>query len=128
MTYPFRRGDVYLIQFPLPDQPGETITKYAVNLQEGKIIAKSPTMVCVMITTFKSADRGRLYPTDVVLSPEESGTRYGAKVICNQIHTVVKSIIIDFKYRLSPATMREIDERLLLGVGIIKIEDLEAVS
>jgi hypothetical protein len=26
MTYPFRRGDVYLIQFPLPDQPGKTIT------------------------------------------------------------------------------------------------------
>jgi len=128
MTYPFQRGDVYLIQFPLPDQPGKTVTKYAVNLQEGKIIAKSPTMVCVMITTFKSADRGRLYPTDVVLSPEESGTRYGAKVICNQIHTVAKSMIIDFKYRLSPGTMREIDERLLLGVGIIKIEDLEAAS
>lgn len=128
MTYPFRRGDVYLIQFPLPDQPGETITKYAVNLQEGRIIAKSPTMVCVMITTFKSADRGRLYPTDVVLSPEESATRYGAKVICNQIHTVAKSMIIDFKYRLSPEMMREIDERLLLGVGIIKIEDLEAES
>jgi hypothetical protein len=65
MTYPFRRGDVYLLQFPLPDQPGKTITKYAVNLQEGRIIAKSPTMVYVMITTFKSADRGRLDPTDV---------------------------------------------------------------
>lgn len=128
MTYPFRRGDVYLIQFPLPDQPGKTITKYAVNLQEGRIIAKSPTMVCVMITTFKTADPGRLYPTDVVLSPQESGTRYGAKVICNQIHTVAKSMIIDFGYRLSAETMREIDESLLLGVGIIKIEDLEAES
>lgn len=85
-------------------------------------------MVCVMITTFKSADRGRLYPTDVVLNPEESGTRYGAKVICNQIHTVAKSMIIDFKYHLSPVTMREIDERLLFGVGIVKIEDLEAES
>ena len=128
MTYPFRRGDVYLIQFPLPDQPGKTITKYAVNLQEWRIIAQSPTMVCVMITTFKSADRGKLYPTDVVLSPAESGTKYGAKVICNQIHTVTKTMIVDFKYRLSPETMREIDERLLLGVGIVKIEDLEATS
>jgi len=128
MTYPFRRGDVYLIQFPLPDQPGKTITKYAMNLQEGKIIAQSPTMVCVMITTFKSADRGRLYPTDVVLNPAESGTKYGAKVICNQIHTVTKTMIVDFKYHLSPETMREIDERLLLGVGIVRIEDLEAAS
>jgi mRNA-degrading endonuclease toxin of MazEF toxin-antitoxin module len=128
MTYPFRRGDVYLIKFPVPDQPGKTITKYAVNLQEGKIIAKAPTMVCVMITTFKSSDKGRLYPTDVVLTPEESRTKYGAKVICNQIHTVAKSMIIDFKYRLSPETMCEIDERLLLGVGIVKIEDLEGES
>ena len=62
-------GDVYLIQFPLPDQPDKTITKYAVNLQEGRII-----------------------------------------------------------YCLSPETMREIDERLLLGVGIVRIEDLEAAG
>jgi hypothetical protein len=45
MTYPFRRGDVYLIQFPLPDQPGKTITKYAVNLQEGRIITSVGKLV-----------------------------------------------------------------------------------
>ena len=83
-------------------------------------------MVCVIITTFQSAEPGKLYPTDVILTPEESGTKFGAKVLCNQIHTIDKPMIIDFKYRLSPATMREIDERLLLGVGIIKIEDLES--
>lgn len=46
MTYPFRRGDVYLLQFPLPDQPGKTITKYAVNLQEGKIIEVPDDGLC----------------------------------------------------------------------------------
>ena len=36
--FPFKRGDVYLVEFPLPDSLGQTITKYMVNLQEGSII------------------------------------------------------------------------------------------
>ncbi|MBM3239464.1 hypothetical protein FJZ31_24490 [Candidatus Poribacteria bacterium] len=38
---PFRRGNVYLIRFPLPDQPGRTIHKFAVCLQEGRIVFAS---------------------------------------------------------------------------------------
>lgn len=111
--FPFKRGDVYLVQFPLPDMIGKTITKYMVNLQEGSIIEFSPTMVGVIITTLKSTSPPKLYPTDVLLTPQESQTKYGAKVLCNQIHTINKQQKIDLKYELSAATMREIDKRLL---------------
>lgn len=121
---PFKRGDVYLIKLPLPDKIGHTLEKFAINLQEGKIIAQAPTFVCVIITTLKSSKSPKLYPTDLLLAPKESKTKFGAKVICNQIHTLHKSLIIDYKYHLSSETMRKIDERLLLGIGIIKIEDL----
>ncbi len=124
-TFLFQRGDVYLVHFPLPDATEQMITKFMVNLQEGSIISSSPTMVGVIITTLKGSTPPRLYPTDVLLTAQESHTPFGAKVICNQIHTITKQNIIDFKYKLSPATMREIDKRLLLGVGIIKIEDLQ---
>lgn len=123
--FPFERGDVYLINFPLPDAPGQTIPKFIVNLQEGRIIDQSPTMVGVIITTLKDPTPPKLYPSDVLLTAQESKTQYGAKVICNQIHTIHKSQIMDLKYKLSAPTMREIDKRLLLGIGMIKIEDFQ---
>jgi len=126
-NFPFKRGDVYLVEFPLPDILGKAITKYIVNLQEGSIINFSPTMVGIIITTFKTPSPPRLYPTDVLLTPHESRTQYGAKAICNQIHTIDKKQILNLKYHLSMATMREIDKRLLLGIGLIKIEDFSEI-
>jgi len=122
-TFPFKRGDVYLVNFPLPDVLGQTIPKFMLNLQEGKIIDHSSTMVGVIITTLKNPSSPNLYPADVLLTPLESKTQYGAKVLCNQIHTIDKSQIIDFKYKLSITTMQEVNKRLFLGIGIIKIED-----
>lgn len=122
--FPFKRGDVYLVQFPLPDQPGKTIEKFAVNLQEGVIVDRTPSFVCVLITTLKGPTPTRLYPTDVLLSPRESQTQYGAKVICNQIHTVHKSRILAHKYTLSAETMHKIDGRLLMGIGLVKWEEI----
>ena len=121
--FPFKRGDVYLVDFPLPDALGKTITKFMVNLQEGSIIDYTSTMVGLIITTLKAPSPPKLYPTDVLLNPEESKTKYGAKVLCNQIHTIDKKQILDFKYHLSLPTLREIDKKLLLGIGFIKIED-----
>jgi mRNA-degrading endonuclease toxin of MazEF toxin-antitoxin module len=121
----FRRGSVYLIRFPLPDQPGRTIHKFAVCLQEGRIVENSPTFTCVLINTFKSQRFPSLSLTDVYLLPEECGVPFGARVICDQIHTVHKSMVIEYRYRLSEGTMREIDQRLLLGIGLVKIEELE---
>ena len=122
-TFTFKRGDVYLVNFPLPDARGQTIQKFMINLQEGRIIDHSPTMVGIIITTLKSSARPELFSTDVLLSPQETKTQYGAKALCNQIHTIDKLQIIDFKYRLSPATMLEINKRLLIGIGLIKVDD-----
>ncbi len=122
-TFPFKRGEVYLVNYPLPDVLGQTIQKFMVNLQEGSIIDYSPTMVGVVITTLKDSTPPKLYPTEVLLTPQESKTQYGAKILCNQIHTISKQRIIDLKYTLSLETMQKIDKKLLLGIGIIKIED-----
>jgi mRNA-degrading endonuclease toxin of MazEF toxin-antitoxin module len=122
--FPFKRGDVYLIRFPLPDQPDKAIDKFAVNLQEGAIVDRAPSFVCVLITTLKGPTSTHLYPADVLLTPDESQTDYGAKVICNQIHTVHKSRILAHKYTLSAEAMHKIDGRLLMGIGLIKWEEV----
>jgi mRNA-degrading endonuclease toxin of MazEF toxin-antitoxin module len=123
--FTFKRGNVYLVNYPLPDVLGQTIPKFMVNLQEGSIIEYSPTMVGVIITTLKDSMPPKLYPTEVLLTAQESKTQYGAKVLCNQIHTISKQRIVDFKYKLSLETMQRIDKKLLLGIGIIKIEDYQ---
>ncbi len=117
------RGQVYVVRFNPPDDPARTIKKYCVNLQKGSIVDNSPTFVAVNITT---RNLERIYDCDVFLSPEESGTSDGAKVICSQIYTHIKAQIQAAPYRLSQARMEELDKKLLLGVGIIKTEDLRS--
>lgn len=124
-VFTFKRGNVYLVNYPLPDALGQTIPKFMVNLQEGSIIEYSPTMVGVIITTLKESTPPKLYPTEVLLTAQESKTQYGAKVLCNQIHTISKQRIIDFKYKLSLETMQRINKKLLLGIGMIQIEDFQ---
>ena len=113
------RGQVYRVEFHPPDNPSETREKYCVNLQEGSIVDNSPTFVGVNITTKRLESS---YDTDVFLSPEESNTPNGAKVMCNQIHTYFKTQIKAAPYSLSQIRIEELNEKLLLGVGIIKSE------
>lgn len=124
MGSPFKlkRGQVYVVQFYPPDDPTKIVEKFCVCLQEGKIVDNSPTFVGVNITTERL---DKVYPDNVFLSAEESNTPSGAKVICNQIHTYPKTSIKKAVYCLSETKMQEINEKLMLGVGIIKIEDLK---
>jgi len=125
-TFSFKRGEVYLVNYPLPDVLGQTIPKYMINLQEGSIIDYGSTMVGVIITTFKNPTSFKLYPTEVLLTAQETKTQYGAKALCNQIHTISKQRIIELKYKLPLETMQRIDKKLLLGIGMIKIEDFQS--
>lgn len=119
------RGAVFLVKFVPPDQPSKPIQKYVLCLQEGKIVENVNSFVAVVITTIKEKKEIKDYPWQVILSPQESRTEHGAIIICNQIHTIPKDNIIEHKYALSDATMKEVNAKLMLGIGIAKIEDLE---
>jgi mRNA-degrading endonuclease toxin of MazEF toxin-antitoxin module len=121
----FKRGSVYLVQFHPPDDPYHPIQKFVLCLQEGKIVDNANSFVGVILTSIKKDKKPKLYPWQVILSPEESRTDSGAIIICNQIHTILKDRVIEYKYSLSDATMKEVNQKLMLGIGILKIEDLE---
>lgn len=121
----FSRGNVFRVKFHPPGKATETIPKYIVNLQEGKIVAKRPNFVGVVLTTQRVE---RLYPWDVFVSEEECGHPGGVRVMCDHIHTIPKDDILDLAYKLSDVTMEEIDQKLLLGVGIVKVEELELLE
>ena len=121
----FKRGCVYLVKFVPPDDPQNPIEKFVLCLQEGKIVDKANSFVGVIVTSVKKDKKPKSYPWQVILSPVESRTEEGAIIICHQIHTIAKDNVIEYKYTLSDATMKEVDQKLMLGVGIVKIEDLE---
>ena len=119
------RGAVFLVKFVPPDQPSQPIHKFVLCLQEGRIVENTNSFVAVVITTIKENRETKDYPWQVILSPQESRTEHGAIIICNQIHTIPKDSVVEHKYTLSEATMKEVDAKLMLGIGIGKIEDLE---
>lgn len=118
----FKRGFVFKIKFVPPNDPAKSIDKFVVCLQEGKIVEKSADFTAALITT-KKVDKIR--PWEVYLSPQECRSSDGAKVQCNKIHTIPKEWIEKNAYTLSDATMEEVDQKLMLGVGLVKYEDLE---
>lgn len=124
-AFQFSRGNVFRVKFHPPDQPSKTIEKYVVNLQEGKIVENSPTFVGVILTTQRLQ---LIFPTDVLVTEQECGRVGGVKIMCNQIHTIPKKDIISYEYKLSDVTMEAVGEKSLLGVGIVKIEELESLE
>lgn len=124
-AFQFSRGNVFRVKFHPPDQPSETIEKYVVNLQEGKIVENSPTFVGIILTTQRLQS---IYPADILVTEQECGRPEGVKIMCNQIHTIPKKDIISFEYKLSDVTMEAVGEKSLLGVGIAKIEELESLE
>jgi mRNA-degrading endonuclease toxin of MazEF toxin-antitoxin module len=124
----FARGIVFKVEFPADDpaKKDKNIPKYALNLQEGKIVDKRDYFVCVLLTT--NIDKLRV--TDVLLTQEEAGledTDDRAKVCCESIYTLPKSIIAEPAYTLSESTMREVDKKLLISLCVdgIVLEDGE---
>lgn len=122
----FRRGGVYKVRFTPPNEPSRVLEKYFVCLQEGRLFQPATEFVGVRITTLRERERRRKYPTHVFLTPEESQTQFGAKVICEWIHTIAKDNVIDYAYSLTEATMRDIDDRLIIALCMEKYEEVEA--
>jgi len=119
----FKRGSVFRIKLPPFDlsQKGEAIIKYVLNLQQGKVVEKVDTFVCLLITT-EPQKLKKLYKWDVLLSPDESHTAEGAKVCCNQVYTIPKEKIIDYVYSVSNTTMLEVDRKLVIGLCMRGLE------
>lgn len=122
----FARGSVYIVQFTPPGDPTVILHKYFVCLQEGRLFERADDFVAVRITSLRQDDTRKTYPTHVFLTPEESETEFGAKVICEWIHTIPKASVTDYAYTLTESTMREIEERLLIALGLERFEIVES--
>jgi len=66
------------------------------------------------------------FPQRLIVTKRKGNLPRGAKVMRNQIHTYFKTQIKAAPYSLSQIRIEELNEELLLGVGIIKTEDLKS--
>ena len=120
----YKRGAVFRIQFYPPMDSTPPFVKYAVCLQEGRIVERSNAFVGILLT---SQHLDRLTKTDVFISPEESQSANGVKAQCNQIYTFRKEQVLEYAYTLSGTIMTEINFKLLFGIGVEKIEDFDDI-
>jgi len=110
----YRRGGVYLIDFPLPDNSA-TIRKYALCLQTGPLLEKRDRFVGALLTT-KGLERK--YAWDVFVSAAESRTTSGVRVLLGEIHVVMKDWVVEHSYDLTPETIRAVEKALMVSLGI----------
>lgn len=110
----YKRGGVYLVDFPLPDNSA-TIRKYALCLQTGPLLEKRDRFVGALLTT-QGLDRK--YAWDVFVSAAESGSANGVRVLLGEIHIVMKEWVVEHAYDLRPETMRAVEKALLVSLGI----------
>jgi len=59
-----------------------------------------------------------IYPFEVFLSKEEYQLTTDSKIKCNQIRTLDKSRLIRTICHLSPSTMKEVEQALLIHLGM----------
>lgn len=110
----YRRGGVYLIDFPLPDNSA-TIRKYALCLQTGQLLEKRNRFVGALLTT---QGLERKYPWEVFVSADESRSTSGVRVLLGEIHIVMKEWVVEHSYDLKPETMRAVEKALMVSLGI----------
>lgn len=120
------RGAVYKIRFESDDPTRSPfITKYALCLQQGRILQNRHSFVGVLLTTCKDSNKPRLFPWTVYISPAESKTEFGTLINCGEIHTFPKEDVIEFAYALEADSMIKVNEALQFGIGTLDIETLK---
>lgn len=114
MTAP-RRGEIYLVNFDPTVGHEIRKTRPAVIIQNDVSNRYSPITVVAAITSQFSDPP---YPREVIIQPGKSGLGHASAAILNQIRSVDRNRLIQRIGAVDVATMRRIDEALLISLGL----------
>jgi len=112
-----KRGEIWLVS--LEPIVGNEIgkTRPALIISNDKNNEYSSTITLIPITTSIE----KVYPFEVFISKVDSGLTLDSKIKCNQIRTVDKSRLLKLVGEVSAETLNEVEEALLIHIGISKI-------
>lgn len=116
MAFP-RRGEIYLVSFDPTIGHEIKKTRPALIIQNNVSNQYSPiTIVAAISSQFGNPP----HPREVILQPGKSGLPKPSAVILNQIRSVDRQRLVKRLGMIDMATMRKVDEALLVSLGLIK--------
>jgi mRNA interferase MazF len=117
MTVP-RRGEIYLVSFDPTIGHEIKKTRPALILQNNVSNQYSPiTIVSAISSQFNDPP----HPREVLIHPGKSGLPKLSAVVLNQIRSVDRQRLIKRLGSVDAATMRKVDEALLISLGLIAL-------
>lgn len=114
-SIPPKRGDVFLINFDPSVGSEIKKTRPAMVIQNDIGNQYSPITIVAAIT---SQFEPPLYPTEVLIPAREGGLAVDSVTLLNQIRSVDKQRLIRRLGRVSPLTMRAIDQAIGVSLGL----------
>jgi mRNA interferase MazF len=113
-----RRGEIYLVSFDLTIGHEIRKTRPALILQNNVSNQYSPiTIVAAISSQFNDPP----HPREVLIQPGKSGLPKLSAVVLNQIRSVDRQRLIKRLGSVDAATMRKVDEALLISLGLIAL-------
>lgn len=113
-----KRGDVFLVTFDPTLGAEIRKTRPALILQNDIANRVSPiTTVAAITSQFDEP----LYPTEVLVRHPEGGLIADSVILLNQIQSVDKQRLFKRLGRVTPETVRKVDQALLLSLGLVEL-------
>ena len=113
----YRRGDIWTVDFEPVVGSEQGKVRPALIIQNDIGNRHSPVLIVAAITSAAEA----LYDTEVEAKAPEGGLRHDSIVLLNQIRTIDKRRVGRFWGRLSPQTMRQVDEAIKISLGLVPV-------
>lgn len=112
-----RRGDIFTVDFePVRGSEQEKV-RPGLIIQNDIGNQFSPVVVVAAITSGEQAK----FDINVEVKSPEGGLTNNSIILLNQIRTVDKSRLGKYWGRVSPATMKKVDEALEISLGLVPL-------
>jgi mRNA interferase MazF len=112
-----RRGEVYRVNFDPTVGSEIKKTRPAVVIQNDTANRWSPITIVAAISSRRDDPR---YPTEVNVAPPEGGLTSHSVVLLNQLRSIDKERLVRRLGALAEATMQQVDEALLISLGLME--------
>lgn len=115
MAKEIRRSDLVLVSLDpaIGSEQGKTRPVLVIQNDTGNEL--SPTTIIAPVT---SKIFSKKFPTNVEIDSSNSPLRQKSTVLLNQIRTIDKQRIIKIYGRVSPSKMKEVDEAIMISLGL----------
>lgn len=116
---PIKRGDIYWAHMGTSDDHEQRGTRPVLIIQNDIGNEHSPTVIVACITD----GHKKPLPTHIHIKAIETGIKKDSIILLEQIRTLDKQRVGDFVTHLPEWVMADVNEKLMISVGLVPAED-----